>query len=200
MALIVGGSIAITFVIADREYGSPELQRRPSMAIQASEVLASGGISALKKWLAANQHAIPDRDQYIIAPDGKDILGRRLSEAAARRLEFINREAMSGTEPAGAAAAGGARPGVVPPDVGPPRVGTAGRDPWHGEQFAPGNFRPQRAAPQIVGPDGTMYTVLLVAAPPEHIWRLEPARHITDHSRHRIGGQRASPAGGWRSI
>jgi len=48
MALIVGGSIAITFTIAAREYGAPELQRRPSVAIQASEVLATGGISAAK--------------------------------------------------------------------------------------------------------------------------------------------------------
>ena len=42
MALIVGGSIAITFTIAAREYEAPELQRRPSVAIQASEVLAGG--------------------------------------------------------------------------------------------------------------------------------------------------------------
>ena len=136
MALIVGGSMAITFAIAAREYGSPELQRRPSMAYQASEVLASGGISALKKWLAANEHAIPDRDLYIIAPDGTDILGRRLSEGAARRLEFINREAMSGTELAGAAPPGTAPPGVIPPgvgppDTGPPCVGAPGRDPRH---------------------------------------------------------------------
>jgi len=32
MAIIVGG-IAITFTIAAREYESPELQRRPSVAI-----------------------------------------------------------------------------------------------------------------------------------------------------------------------
>src|SRR5450631_2525742 len=101
MALIVGGSIAITFAIAAREYGSPELQRRPGMAIQASEVLASGGISALKKWLEANEHAIPDRDLFITAPDGKDILGRRLSDGAAlgvlqRRGHDRNRAARHG--------------------------------------------------------------------------------------------------------
>ena len=49
MALIVGGSIAITFTIAAREYESPELQRRPSAAIQASEVLAQGGFGALRR-------------------------------------------------------------------------------------------------------------------------------------------------------
>ena len=152
MALIVGGSIAITFTIAAREYGSPELQHRPGMAIQASEVLASGGISALKKWLEANEHAIPDRDFFIIGPDGKDILGRRLSEGAARRLEFFNGEAMIGTAP----------PGTAPPGVGPPAVGPPAAEPWHLGQSAPGNFRPPRAAPQIVGPDGATYTVLLV--------------------------------------
>jgi hypothetical protein len=45
MALIVGGSILITFTVAAREYESPELQRRPNVAIQASEVLGRGGIS-----------------------------------------------------------------------------------------------------------------------------------------------------------
>jgi two-component system, OmpR family, sensor kinase len=127
MALIVGGSIAITFTVAAREYESPELQRRPNVAIQASEVLAKGGISSLKTWLKANENSIADRDLFIIGPDGQDILGRRLSESAARRLEFFNRE--SGQPP-------------------------------------PGNFRPQRAAPQIVGPDGSTYTVLLVPRRP----------------------------------
>jgi two-component system, OmpR family, sensor kinase len=141
MALIVGGSIAITFTIAAREYESPELQRRPSMAIQASEVLAAGGISALKKWLEANKNSIPDRDLFIIGPDGRDILGRRLSEGAARRLEFFNREAITGLEP---------------PATEQRRLGLS----------PPGNFRPQRAAPQIVGPDGATYTVLSVARRP----------------------------------
>jgi two-component system OmpR family sensor kinase len=127
MALIVGGSIAITFTIAAREYESPELQRRPNVAIQASEVLATGGVLALTKWLEANKHAIADRDLFIIGPDGRDILGRRLSESAARRLEFFNREA---------------------------------------GQHPPGNFRPQRAAPQIVAPDGSIYTVLQVPRRP----------------------------------
>ena len=84
MALIVGGSIAITFTIAAREYEAPELQRRPSVAIQASEVLARGGIGALKSWLNANKNSIADRDLFIVGPDGADILGRRLPEDAAR--------------------------------------------------------------------------------------------------------------------
>jgi two-component system sensor histidine kinase CpxA len=127
MALIVGGSIAITFTVAAREYESPEAQRRPNVALQASEVLTRGGIPALKQWLEKNKNSIPDRDLFVIGPDGQDILGRSLSESAARRLEFFNRES------------------------GPP---------------PPRNFRPQRTAPQIVGPDGATYTVLLVPRRP----------------------------------
>jgi two-component system, OmpR family, sensor kinase len=123
MALIVGGSIAITFTIAAREYEAPELQRRPPVAIQASEVLSHGGVGALKSWLETNKNSIADRDLYIIGPDGADILGRRLSESAVRRLEFFNRDEFLNR---------------------------------------PGNFRPNRAAPQIMGVDGSAYTVLLV--------------------------------------
>jgi two-component system OmpR family sensor kinase len=132
MALIVGGSIAITFTVAAHEYESQEAQRRPNVALQASAVLANGGIAALMRWLKASEHSIPDREIYIVGPDGRDILGRRLSEGAARRLEFFNRE-------------------LGPPPAGPP---------------PPGNFRPPRAAAQIVAPDGSAYTVLLVPRRP----------------------------------
>jgi two-component system, OmpR family, sensor kinase len=128
MALIVGGSIAITFTVAAREFDTPEMQRRANVAIQASEVLAKSGLAALQRWLEANEKSIADRELYVIGPDGRDILGRRLSESAARRMEFFNREAL-----------------------GPP---------------PPGNFRPPRAAPQIVAADGSTYTVLLVPRGP----------------------------------
>jgi two-component system, OmpR family, sensor kinase len=140
MALIVGGSIAVTFIVAAREYEAPELQRRPSVAIQASEVLESGGIDALKSWLGTNRRAIADRELFIIGPDGADILGRRLSESAMRRLEYFNRDEFLNREP----------PGPNPRGFGPP----------------PSNYRPSRAAPQILGSDGTAYTVLLVQRRP----------------------------------
>ncbi len=147
MALIVGGSILITFLITQREYESVETMRRPTIAMQASAVLEKGGLSALKTWLARNQRAIPDREIYVIGPDGRDILGRRLSEGAARRLDFISRET-SGESPA-------------PPEP-------------------PGNFRPQRTAPQIVGPDGATYTVLLVPRRPSIFGALSlPAISLT---------------------
>ncbi len=142
MALIVGGSIAITFTVAAREYEAPELQRRPSVAIQASEILARGGVSALKHWLEANKNVIPDRDVFIIGPDGRDILGRHLSGAAARRLEFVNRDEFLNREP--------------------PEIRSAEPPPG----APPGNFRPSRSAPQIVAADGSAYTVLLVPRRP----------------------------------
>jgi two-component system OmpR family sensor kinase len=123
MALIVGGSIAITFSIAAREYEAPELQRRPPVAALASQALAHGGIGELKRWLADNKNAMPDRDLYIIGADGADILGRRLSETAARRLEYFSRD-----------------------------------------EFV--SRRMSRAAPQIFGPDGGAFTVLLVPRRP----------------------------------
>src|SRR5579862_8156425 len=151
MAIIVGGSIAVTFTVAAREYESRESQRRPAVAIRASEVLARGGLAALKKWLADNPPSTPDRNLYIIGPDRRDILGRRLSENAARRLEFFERESAPET---GAEAAPPADGAVVPaPDPRPPGG-------------PPGNFRPQRALPQIVGPDGATYTVLSVPRRP----------------------------------
>ena len=70
MALIVGGSIATTFTITAREYEAPDLQRRPPIALQASEALVHGGIGGLKSWLSSNKHSIGGRDLYIIGPDG----------------------------------------------------------------------------------------------------------------------------------
>jgi two-component system OmpR family sensor kinase len=158
MAIIVAGSIAVTFTMAAREYESREFQRRPAMAIEASEVLAKGGVAALRTWLRANNHAMADRDLYIIGPDGADILGRPLSENAARRLQFF-RESMPDAEPGPSQGSPGAeRPGSAPPDLGPPRGGPLGP--------TPRNFRPQRVLPQIVAPDGTAYTVLLVPRRP----------------------------------
>jgi len=139
MALIVGGSIAITFTVAAREYELPEVQPRPNAAIRASEILAREGIDGLKSWLVTNKNAAPDRDLFIIGPDGQDILGRRLSPNAVRRLEFVNRDESINREDS-------------PP---PPSLGAL-----------PGNFRPLRAAPQIVGGDGVAYTVILVPRRP----------------------------------
>jgi two-component system, OmpR family, sensor kinase len=141
MALIVGGSIAVIFTIAAREYDAPEL-RRPSTAIQASEVLARGGIGALKSWLDVNKNAAPNRDLYIVGPDGADILGRRLSESASRRLEFSYHDELFTHE-----------------GLGGPGRRTMGAPP-------PGNFRPSRSAPQIVAADGGVFTVLSVPRRP----------------------------------
>ncbi len=134
MALIVGGSIAVTYVVTAGEYEPTELQRRPNVAIQASEILARGGYGALHAWLEANKNGMGDRELYVIGPDGKDILGRRLSGGAERRMALF---------------------GHGPPGAGPPGPAPPG-----------GNFRPPHFAPQIVGPDGTTYSVLLVPRRP----------------------------------
>src|SRR5450631_583285 len=124
MTLIVGSSIATTFTIASRENEPLESQRRPSMAIQASEILARGGVDALKSWLQGNKTALGDRELFVVGPDGQDILGRRLPESAARRLAVVNGEAV------------------------------------------PGNFRPSRAAPQILAADGSIYSVVMTPRRP----------------------------------
>src|SRR5271155_5452979 len=133
MAIIVAGSIAVTFTVAAREYESREFQRRPAIAIEASEVLAKGGVAALRPWLRANRHSMADRDLYIIGPNGEDILGRPLSDNAARRLQFF-RESMPAAEPAALAPGG---PPPEQPDLSSP---PSARPPP-----PPRNFRPQRA-------------------------------------------------------
>jgi two-component system sensor histidine kinase CpxA len=123
MALIVGGSIALTVAVASRESDSGDAERRPERAVRASQVLSDGGIVELRKWLAANKDSIAQRDFFIVTPDGNDILGRRLPEPARRHFEFIRHGMQSGLPP-------------------------------------PPNLWPGHAAPQIVGPDGTVYTIL----------------------------------------
>jgi two-component system sensor histidine kinase CpxA len=168
MTLIVVASIAVTYTAAAREYESQELQRRPSAAITASQVFAHGGLAALRDWLKSNQDSIPGRDFFIVGPDGKDIIGRRLSEPAARRLEFMTRDAPGGAEarpPEG-------RPPNEPSPLAAPRFGgdlPPGGGPPAAEErpdAPPLNFRPSRQAPQIVAADGSTYTILLVPRRP----------------------------------
>lgn len=154
MALIVIGSIAVTYTVAARDYESQEWQRRPSVAIEASEVLAQSGIAGVRRWLESSKNSIPDRDFFIVGPNDADILGRRLTESATRRLEFINRESQADSEARGS--------GNVPtPDETPPigpRLQPDGRPPL--------NFRPSRQAPQMIAADGSIYTILLVPRRP----------------------------------
>jgi two-component system OmpR family sensor kinase len=96
MTLIVGSSIATTFTIASRDNESPETQRRPSIAIQASEILANGGIGALQGWLEGHRNAPGDRELFVVGPNGQDILGRALPESAAHRLALLGRDPLPG--------------------------------------------------------------------------------------------------------
>ena len=89
MALIVGSSILTTFTIASRDNEPLEMQRRPPVAIQASEILGRGGIGGLKTWLETNRN-VGDRELFVVGPDGRDILGRHLPAGAAHRLELAH--------------------------------------------------------------------------------------------------------------
>ena len=104
--------------------------------MRASEALASGGLTALRQWLDANKDAVAQRDLFILGPDGRDILGRRLSEPAARRWEFVSRDARLDMRP---------RPPFPMP---------------------PANFWPAHQVPQIFAADGSIYTILLVPRRP----------------------------------
>ena len=147
MALIVGGSIALTVAVASRENDSGDAERRPERAVRASQVLGAGGIAELRRWLEANKDSIAQRDFFIVTPDGNDILGRRLSEPARHRWEFIRHGLETG----------------LPQPLPPPHDDHELRDGQHPPrppQGRPPNLWPGHAAPQILGPDGTIYTIL----------------------------------------
>ncbi len=55
MTLIVGSSIATTYTITSRENEAFEYQRRPSVAIQASEILARGGVRRIEELAGRKQ-------------------------------------------------------------------------------------------------------------------------------------------------
>ena len=101
-----------------------------------------------------------DRDLFIIGPDGTDILGR----PSLRQRRPSPRILQSRGH-------------------GRPRAAARRAPP-------PGNFRPQRAAPQIVGADGATYTVLLVPRRPSIFGALSlPGISLTILV-HRAGGER----------
>ncbi len=136
MAIIAGGSIAVTNAIAAREFESHEWQRPPSIALDASKALAYGGLPGLRRWLGANEHRVLGHDIFIIGPNGADILGRTLSTAAKRRLHFGRWQARLGFEHR--------------------RFGTA----------APLDLRSIRPWWQIVTAAGETYTILVVPRRP----------------------------------
>lgn len=149
MALIVGGSIAIISTVAPRESEPADPMRRENVALQASLALNRGGLEQLKVWLRANKDASPGHDLYILGPDGRDILGRRLSPIGMRHLDFFRREAL----------VHGPRPPPMPPASPMP-------PPPPPPPTPPGNLHQPHVAPQIVAADGSSYTVLLVPRRP----------------------------------
>ena len=61
MALIVGGSMAVTVAVASRESETPETERRPEMALRAAQVLAHGGLAELRPWLNCEGNGSAER-------------------------------------------------------------------------------------------------------------------------------------------
>ncbi len=172
MALIVGGSIAITFTIAAREYEAPELQRRPSVAIQASEVLARGGIGALKDWLEREQefHRGPRSVHHRSGRRGHPGPAPVRRRGAAPGILQSRRSRRSRY----------ARRSRSPASLATPAVAAASR------QFPP---QPRRAADRRRRRHGLHRAAR--AAAPQHLRRAQPAGNIADHSLHCPGGERA---------
>ncbi|MFO1469042.1 MAG: ATP-binding protein [Steroidobacteraceae bacterium] len=167
MALIVGGSMAVTVAVASRESETPETERRPEMALRAAQVLAHGGLAELRPWLKAHQDAIPRRDFFIVDAAGRDILGRTLSEFARRRLDFLRHN--PGGEPHPPDGAGHPPPHEGPPHEGPPHEGPPPGGPplrWPPDRPLPANLWPGYASPQIIAADGAVYTLLFSPRPP----------------------------------
>ena len=159
----------------------------PALAIQASEVLAQGRGRRAEEMAVANQHSMADRELYIIGPDGEDILGRRLSDSAARRLEFF-RESMSEADPrhrkpGRLRAAPRAAAGRGGPVESVARAATACA-------AAASQLPPAARAAADLGAGRHHLHGAAGAAPPEHLRRAEPARDLAAHSRHRARGER----------
>jgi hypothetical protein len=172
MALIVGGSIAITITVAAREYESPEAQRRPNIAIKPPRCWARAACRRSRSWLTATRTRSRPR-LYIIGPDGKDILGRRSRRwPRAAWSSSIARQRRPRRQ---------WRPEPRPP--GPP---------------PPGNFRPLRAPRRRSSARRLRLHRAVGAAPPQHFRRAERARDLLTILGIALPVS-ASPAGGWRS-
>ena len=163
MALIVGGSIAVTFTVAAREYDSPELRAR----LQRRDTGFRGarqGRHRRAEGLAQGQQAgdTPTGTSSSSAPTAGTFSAGACPTSPRRRLELAAHESMGG----------------------PDRQPRPDRPP-------PGNFRPPHFAPQIVGPDGSTYTVLLVPRRPSIFGALSLPGISLAILVHRAGRERA---------
>ena len=156
MALIAGGSIAITFIVAAREYEAPELQRRPSVAIQASEVLGerrhrrSEGLAGLRSRIDPGPRPLHHRPERCGHP-------RPASVRRARRIAGV----------------------LQPRRLGQSRRGRPGsRDRRRAARQSPP--QPARAADRRRRRHGVHRAV--GAAASQHLRRIESAGNIADHS------------------
>jgi two-component system sensor histidine kinase CpxA len=85
VAFVLIGAAAFAAIAASELSGYVET-RGGELGPQAAEVLAAGGLSALKTWLAEDA-AIPDNVSIlVIGPDGRDILGREIPSEYRRLI------------------------------------------------------------------------------------------------------------------
>lgn len=62
-----------------------------AFALQAQQVLDSSGVDGLRRWLAAETAERPDPPLLVIAPDGRELLGRPLPPAFPGAAPFLRR-------------------------------------------------------------------------------------------------------------
>ncbi len=131
MALYIGAALAAFVLIGAASLASIaawELRgyietRQSSLGLQAAEVLASGGKSALVSWLQNDADIPADVSVYILDETSQDLLGRKLPD---QYTEFVKEFVI-------------------------------------GHPTAPdSNFRNVRLAPQLIGPEGSIYAFLIL--------------------------------------
>jgi signal transduction histidine kinase len=114
--LVIGLTLAITFAV-NRATSQADVERErvatlqsslAALAAQAEAALTAGGEPALRDWLAGEVAARPDPPLLVIAPDGRELLGRPLPPVPRRFLERLRE--------------GGARAGGRPRGPFPVRV------------------------------------------------------------------------------
>lgn len=121
LAAFVLVGAAILALIASYELQGYVATRHSTLGLDAAEVLAKGGLPALRQWLAEDGRIPTDVSVFVLDQDGNDISGRQLPR------EFKN---------------------FVRDNVLDPTDSTES------------NYRPLRLAPQLIGPDGQVYSFL----------------------------------------
>jgi signal transduction histidine kinase len=95
--LVIGLTLAITFAVnratsradVERERVATLQSSLAALAAQAGAALTAGGEPALRDWLAAEVATRPEPALLVIAPDGRELLGRPLPPVPGRWLDRL---------------------------------------------------------------------------------------------------------------